>query len=173
MGNWGSGPTARHGSVAKESGFKATRLLLDGQQRLTSLSAVISGDPVKVRGRKRPIEVLFNLEHPDGLTEVTEVEEDGTGDEDEDETVNDGFDETDSSEDELQRRFDQKTFVVSTRKLEQLPNWIKVTEVFKSTSDAAFLERAGVTSLKDPKFTRYSQRLGACLSNHVLVAERA
>ncbi len=159
MGNWGSGPTARHGSVAKESGFKATRLLLDGQQRLTSLSAVISGDPVKVRGRKRPIEVLFNLEHPDGLTEVTEVEEDGTGDEDEDETVNDGFDETDSSEDELQRRFDQKTFVVSTRKLEQLPNWIKVTEVFKSTSDAAFLERAGVTSLKDPKFTRYSQRL--------------
>lgn len=36
--------------------FQSTRLLLDGQQRLTSLSAVIRGAPVKVRGRKRPIE---------------------------------------------------------------------------------------------------------------------
>src|ERR1022692_2867228 len=33
--------------------YQSTRLLLDGQQRLTSLSAVIRGEPVKVRGRKR------------------------------------------------------------------------------------------------------------------------
>src|SRR5881275_2076846 len=31
--------------------FATTRLLLDGQQRLTSLSAVIRGEPVTVRGR--------------------------------------------------------------------------------------------------------------------------
>lgn len=31
--------------------YRSTRLLLDGQQRLTSLSAVIRGDPVSVRGR--------------------------------------------------------------------------------------------------------------------------
>lgn len=51
--------------------YKGTRLLLDGQQRLTSLSAVIRGEPVMVRRRKRPIELLFNLEHPDELSEVT------------------------------------------------------------------------------------------------------
>ncbi len=45
--------------------YQSTRLLLDGQQRLTSLSAVIRGTPVKVRGRKKPIELLFNLKHPD------------------------------------------------------------------------------------------------------------
>src|SRR5437899_12833588 len=43
--------------------YQSTRLLLDGQQRLTSLSAVIRGGLVKVRRRKRPIELLFNLKH--------------------------------------------------------------------------------------------------------------
>src|ERR1700761_5176453 len=57
--------------------YQSTRLLLDGQQRLTSLSAVIRGEAVKVRGRKKPIDLLFNLEHPEGLDMVTEVDEDG------------------------------------------------------------------------------------------------
>src|SRR3989442_1475363 len=48
--------------------YQSTRLLLDGQQRLTSLSAVIRGESVKVRGRKKPVELLFNLDHPDQLT---------------------------------------------------------------------------------------------------------
>src|SRR5438105_14546402 len=47
--------------------YQNTQLLLNGQQRLTSLSAVIRGEPVKVRGRKKPIDLLFNLEHPDEL----------------------------------------------------------------------------------------------------------
>jgi GNAT superfamily N-acetyltransferase len=41
----------------------------------TSLSAVIRGQPVSVRGRQRPIELLFNLEHPEQLEVVTEVNE--------------------------------------------------------------------------------------------------
>jgi hypothetical protein len=119
--------------------YQSTRLLLDGQQRLTSLSAVIRGEQVNVRGRKRPIELLFNLDHPDQLAVVTEVDENGTDDEgDEDRTD----DEADSSEDELQRRFDRK-----------------VTEVFKTDSDAGFLKHAGVTSFDDPNYERYSQRL--------------
>src|ERR687892_2796320 len=60
--------------------YQSTRLLLDGQQRLTSLSAVIRGAPVSVRGRQRPIELLFNLEHPDELTIITEVNEDADND---------------------------------------------------------------------------------------------
>lgn len=134
--------------------FQSTRLLLDGQQRLTSLSAVIRGQPVSVRGRKKPIDLLFNLEHPEQLAVVTEVEEDGDdGDEDLIE------DETDSTEDELQKRFDRMTFVVATRKLEQLPQWVKVTDVFKSEGDAPFLKRAGVTGFEDARYEKYSHRL--------------
>ncbi len=136
--------------------YQSTRLLLDGQQRLTSLSAVIRGESVKVRGRKKPIELLFNLDHPEKLAVVTEVNEDGDDEDEADELIDD---EADSTEDDLQRRFDRMTFVVGTRKLEQLPQWVKVTEVFKSDSDAAFLRRAGVSGFEDPKYERYSQRL--------------
>lgn len=133
--------------------YQSTRLLLDGQQRLTSLSAVIRGEPVQVRGRRRPIELLFNLEHPDQLTTVTEVDENADDDDDLSE------DEADANEDELLQRFNQMTFVVATRKLEQLPQWVKVSEVFKSTSNNAFLKRAGITSFDDPRSDKYSQRL--------------
>src|SRR5580704_18514475 len=37
--------------------YQSTRLLLDGQRRLTSLSAVIRGESVKICGRKKPIEL--------------------------------------------------------------------------------------------------------------------
>ncbi|HBO4845056.1 GmrSD restriction endonuclease domain-containing protein [Pseudomonas aeruginosa] len=139
--------------------YQSTRLLLDGQQRLTSLSAVIRGEPVSVRGRRRPIDLLFNLEHPDQLAVVTEVEENG---DDEDEVDDDSEligDETDSTEDELLKRFNKMTFVVATRKLEQLPHWVKVSEVFKTDNDAPFLKRAGISGFDDPRYEKYSQRL--------------
>lgn len=133
--------------------YQSTRLLLDGQQRLTSLSAVIRGEPVVVRGRKKPIDLLFNLEHPEELAIITEVDEDANDDED---LIDD---ETDSTEDELQRRFDKMTFVVTTRKLEQMPHWVRVSDVFKTDEDAPFLERAGIEKVNDPRFKKYSQRL--------------
>ena len=131
--------------------YQTTRLLLDGQQRLTSLSAVIRGEPVNVRGRKRPIDILFNLEHPDELTVPTEVNEEYDAEAE--------SDETDASDDELQERFKQMTFVVSTKKLESNPQWVKVSDVFKSSSNSQFLKRAGITSLDDPKADIYQQRL--------------
>ncbi|MXY70834.1 MAG: DUF262 domain-containing protein [Acidobacteriia bacterium] len=134
-----------------ENPYRSTRLLLDGQQRLTSLSAVIRGQPVEVRGRRRPIEILFNLDHPEGLEVVTEVNE-----VDDQERIED---EDDSTDDELQRRLNRMTFVVATKKLEQLPQWVKVSEVFKSDSDRPFLKRAGVNDLDDPRIEKYSQRL--------------
>src|SRR5438876_1759250 len=92
--------------------YQTTRLLLDGQQRLTSLSAVIRGEPVIVRGRKKPIELLFNLEHPDQLSLVTEVEDElGEESDDSDDVLEN---EADAGDDELQRRFDQMTFVVAS-----------------------------------------------------------
>jgi hypothetical protein len=149
-------PLQDMGVTQQTNPYQSTRLLLDGQQRLTSLSAVIRGEPVRVRGRRRPIDLLFNLNHPDQLAVVTEVDEEGA-DEDEDETLIE--DEADSSEDELQKRFDRMTFVVATRKLEQSPQWVRVTDVFKSDSDAPFLKLAGVRGFEDPNYQRYSQRL--------------
>jgi hypothetical protein len=133
--------------------YQSTRLLLDGQQRLTSLSAVIRGEPVTVRGRKRPMDLLFNLEHPEELTIVTEVNENV----DDDEDLSD--DEADSSEDEILERFKKMTFVVSTKKLENMPQWAKVSEVFKTDEDAPFLARAGIEKVSDPRYKMYSQRL--------------
>ena len=132
--------------------YAATRLLLDGQQRLTSLSAVIRGEPVKVRGRVKPIELLFNLEHPERQEIITEVDEDA--DDEATET-----DEADSTEDELQRRFERMTFVVATNKLAALPQWVKVSEVFKSDSDTSFLKGAGIVGFDDPRYEKYSKRL--------------
>jgi hypothetical protein len=134
--------------------YQNTRLLLDGQQRLTSLFAVIRGEPVAVRGRKRPMEMLFNLDHPEQLAVVTEVNEEDGG---EDGELSE--DEADSTEDELQQRFNRMTFVVATRKLEQLPQWVRVTEVFKTDSDAPFLKRAGIAGFEDSRYEKYSQRL--------------
>jgi len=141
--------------------YAKTQLLLDGQQRLTSLSAVIRGKPVQVNGRIRPIELLFNLEHPDALPFVTEVDDNNIDAPDLNDEVEELIDEeADATEDELQKRFDKMTFVVSTRKLEQLPQWVKGSEVFAGTHDNNyFLKRAGVTSLDDPRAERYTQRL--------------
>lgn len=141
-------------AVSQEaSPYASARLLLDGQQRLTSLSAVLRGEPLTVRGLKRPIEILFNLAHPDKLSVVTEVNEDSDDEEDGVE------DEVDSDDDELLRRFERMTFVVSTKKLENLPHWVKVSEVFKTHEDAPFLKRAGIADFEDPRYTMYSQRL--------------
>ncbi|MFN3359755.1 MAG: hypothetical protein ACK418_27635, partial [Pseudomonas sp.] len=111
-----------------------------------------------MRGRRRPIDLLFNLEHPDQLAVVTEVDENGD-DAEVDEEGELGGDEADASEDELLTRFNKMTFVVATRKLEQLPQWVKVSEVFKTDSDAPFLKRAGVIGFDDPRYEKYSQRL--------------
>lgn len=144
--------------------YAKTQLLLDGQQRLTSLSAVIRGEPVQVNGRVRPIELLFNLEHPDQLSVITEVDDNSIDASDDSGDSNDdgeepSEEEADATEDELQKRFDRMTFVVATRKLDQLPQWVKVSEVFKTDSDAPFLQQAGVTGFDDARYQKYSQRL--------------
>lgn len=126
-------------------------LLLDGQQRLTSLSAVLLGKPVRVRGRgtMREIEILFNLDHPDDVQLIQEVDENSDGDEETGDEI----------EDDLIANADRLTFVVGVSRLKNRRNWVSVTEVFKSSSDASFLKHAGVTGFDDPNYERYSARL--------------
>lgn len=135
--------------------FSNTFLLLDGQQRLTSLAAVIRGKPVVVRGRKKEVELLFNLDHPDNLDIVTEVHEKGPEDKNGEGRIED---EIDSTEDELQKRLNRMTFVVATKKLERLPQWVKVSEVFKN-NDATLLQQIEVEKGGGPNYLRYAERL--------------
>lgn len=128
-------------------------LLLDGQQRLTSLSAVLRGEPVSVRGRKRPVEILFNMDHPDELSIVTEVEESADDDDDL------GGDETAV---DIQQRLRNLTFVIATRALEALPNWVRVSDIFK-TESMEILESKGfdLGTMDRELRSRYTSRLQA------------
>jgi hypothetical protein len=52
-------------------------LLLDGQQRLTSLTAIILGKPLLVRGERKPIDIAFNVATE--RFEVASVRQHGAG----------------------------------------------------------------------------------------------
>lgn len=144
--------------------FEAQKLLLDGQQRLTSLAAVMSGEPVKVRGRKSPIDILFNLDHPDGVpSDLTEIESDHDSllaDEDDVEDANGEGEGEDDRGEEIQDAIQRRTFVVSSRSLAARSNWVSVTRVFGGANDAEFLKKAGVKGLDDSRYQRYVDRLG-------------
>ena len=138
----------------RDTGHSGGKLLLDGQQRLTSLAAVLKGKAVKVRNRKRPIDILFNLDHPDGPPiEVLEVND---APEDPDDT---DLDADDPDETTIQDRLKLRTFVVGSRALLADRRWVKVSDVFIK-SDAELLKGL-VKSLDDPLFDKYSQRLQA------------
>lgn len=147
----GEVPTRDFAIAQETSSSEAFQLLLDGQQRLTSLSAILRGEPLYVKGRKRPIDILFNLEHPEELTLVTEVNENIYDDEDPDEA--------DASEEDVFQRIEQMAFVVKTSRLASLPHWVSVTEVFNTNSDAEFLQKCGIEGFNDPRYSKYTSRL--------------
>jgi hypothetical protein len=156
-------PTRDFAIAQETTAFAGRKLLLDGQQRLTSLTAVLGGSLVPVRGRKRPIDILFNLDHPDGPptddTEVTSDEDSPVAAEDELGDDADGTDEGVDGEQGLLEKLGRRTFVVASKNLAALPNWVSVTQVFSTEGDAQILKRAGITSFDDPRFQRYADRL--------------
>lgn len=146
----------------QQAAWKGHRLLLDGQQRLTSLSAVLRGEPVKVKWRKKPIEILFNISHPEGPpVEVMEIEDEDP--EDSNDTEADGQDAEEEEGPTLQERLRLRTFVVASRALLADPHWIPVSEIFDTTrSDGQILgQRKLVSALEDPLFDKFSKRLQA------------
>jgi len=143
----------RAAAVETGTGLRARPLLLlDGQQRLTSLAAVLTGQPVTVRGRVKPIEILFNLDHPDELMSVTDVDEQSDTD----------AENAADSEETFMTRLNRRTFVVEAKFIEAESNWVRVSDILaKKKSDAELLAKAGVTRLDDPNYTKYSTRLQA------------
>lgn len=136
-------------------------LLLDGQQRLTSLTSLLTGNPVSVRNKKKPIEIMFNLNHPDTIAEeeVTAIQnEDDAEDEDEDIENGDADDEDDENKDsDIMEELRKRTFVVASRSLKNDPNWISVSEVFDKT-ESQLLKPLGINS-DDPNWDKYSKRI--------------
>lgn len=153
-------PTRDFAIAQETNAFAGRKLLLDGQQRLTSLTAVLGGELVSVRGRKRPIDILFNLEHPDGPpSDETEVESDEPSPMTPDDEVSDEAEEAEESEQGLQEKLNRRTFVVASKNLASLPNWVSVTQVFGTTSDTEILRKVGIKDLDDPRHDKYAERL--------------
>jgi len=156
-------PTTEFAITTEKSSTSRPLLLLDGQQRLTSLSSVIRGEPIIAKkGRKlKSIEILFNLAHPDDLLAITEI--DDTPEEVSRSLIDDDPDDDDDEEEEegtLQERLRQSTFIVASPQLKNSTNWVNVSQVFSSSfSDGDFLKRAGVKDWDDPLYKKYAERL--------------
>lgn len=153
-------PTVDMAVEQKVSPFAGHKLLLDGQQRVTSLSAVLRGEPVTVRGVKRPIEILFNLDHPDDVNQVTEVDDDDDRDgPDEDDEASETERDEDIAGAPLQQRLRQRTFVVASKSLAADPRWIKVSDVFRSDASDLKLLSGIITNFADPNAEKYLRRI--------------
>lgn len=167
---------ARDLSVEQQRGaFGSQKLLLDGQQRLTSLSAVLRGEPLRLKNRVRPVDIAFNLDHPDGPpSEVVEVEDDMTPQlvtAELEVDTSDGPDGGAASEDgaetddghiegrSVQDRVKNFTFVVAWKALLADPKWVKVSDIFNpEITDWQLLKPLGVTP-EDEAWDRYTKRL--------------
>ncbi len=128
------------------------QLLLDGQQRITSLAAVISWEPVVVKYRQRPIDIAFNLDHPEWpLSEVLEVDEKDVAEDFE------NIEDEETAEIDIQEELKKRTFVVASKMLKNNPSWISVSDVFKKT-EKELLKPMGINS-DDEKWDFYSKRI--------------
>jgi len=123
-------------------------LLLDGQQRLTSLTAVLTGKPVTVRNKVKPIEILFNLDHPEGISDLEFEELDAEDDDDDDD---------EDEESDIMEEMRKRTFVVASGALKRDPKWISVSDVYIK-SDSQLLKPLSINS-DDPDWEKYSIRI--------------
>lgn len=125
---------ARNLDVGEAAGVRRSRqkllLLLDGQQRLTSLTSIIKDQELLVRGRKKSLDIVFNVLHPDfdedepfDVDAVDEAEDDDEGDEEETDALN----------------FEKKTFVVATRRLMNQQGWVSLRQIFREDSASLWM----------------------------------
>jgi len=149
---WASGTASqtRRSAVQQDSNRSVPHLLLDGQQRLTSLHAALTGEAIIVEGKERKIEILFNLEHPDGVEDAVENDE---------ENIEDA--EPRARVEVQQRAMNERTFAIASPALKTLPHWISVSAVFADRDNSTFIRAAGVDSMDDPRFNKYNSRLNA------------
>lgn len=156
-------PTRDFAVSQENTKYESYYLLLDGQQRLTSLKAILCGEPVTVRGRKRAVDIYFNLDHPDKL-ENTKVATDDDNEtefeDDEDVKVTSDAEENKNRIDDMNRR----AFVVENPLVKSQNNWISVVGVFSGKVDIQdIIKRAGDATTPEGKerLDKYLKRFQA------------
>lgn len=133
-------PETRDAAIATERGDGGeSYLLLDGQQRLTALSATIAGAAVKIHKNKTvqdsKIEICFNINHPDNL-----IDSDTAGEDLDDENGDD----------------EHIVFKLKSPAIANNPHWIDVTLLFKE-GPVTVLSRN--IKPEDPHYQKYLDRL--------------
>lgn len=134
-------------TLQAKSEYTKKSLLLDGQQRLTSLLAVLKGNPIKVRKSRdktpeEKIELYFNLDHPDSVIKFGgDISDDDDDDDDDLELVED---------------VEQEWFQLKTKKLLNKQNWVSVTEVCNNAEYEANLSEK---FKENPNHLKYVRRL--------------
>lgn len=145
-------PDTRDFAVAQSDTRHSTYLLLlDGQQRVTSLSRLLQGQSFNVRvknGKLKDIDILFNMDHPNSLS-FTDIDYD-----DEEETS-----ESEPDENVGLAKMKELTFMVDNARMRNEPNWVSVKDIFRIGNNTEFLKRAGITSFDDPNYEKFSKRL--------------
>lgn len=133
------------------------QLLLDGQQRLTSLYAVLTGKPVKksARSEEKIIDILFNLKHPNESGKIPGVDEGRKG---EDDTGPNGSNMDVAKKDVLKKKFEHMAFVVRSKTLAKMSHWVSVTEVLKDKNPRITLEKADIAK-EDRHYDLFFDRL--------------
>jgi hypothetical protein len=111
---------------------------------------LLQGETFNVRGqggKLKEIDILFNMDHPDSLTNV-DIEEDEEEGQDSAADENIGL-----------AKMKDLTFMVANNRMRSEPNWVSVKDIFKTGNNTEFLKRAGITSFDDPNFDKFSKRL--------------
>ena len=157
-----------------------SEILLDGQQRLTSLHSLIYGKEVVVRDRRNPIDILFNIEHPDNLGATKDSPDDESNEDDNDDSNPENSDDidddssvadaSDANEIEWLEEMNKKTFSVSNNRLKATGHWLSVSEIFKKDDIRKTLKEAKIT-LEHPNWEKYYDRLHKLLQvkNHACI----
>ena len=141
------GTATKRAAVSTGPGGISPYMLLDGQQRLTALAAVLHDNKVTVKGRTKPIEILFNMDHDDR---------------DNEEMPRSAADTMDGPHEDDASRDDRSIFAPATATLRRDTNWISVTEALHSKRADTILSELGMNSRKDParkKFLDHLKRL--------------
>ena len=119
---------------------RGSYLLLDGQQRLTALSAVLTGATVKTRKnrdvRDEKIEIYFNMNHPDKL--------------DDSDTMGEDMDDEDKDD-------EHAVFKIKNQTIANSPDWIDVTRLFEKGPGPVMSEKG--IDLTNPNYNKYLDRL--------------
>lgn len=159
-------------------------LLLDGQQRITSLASILEGIPVRVkegtRVKEKFIDIYFNVDHPEEESKAVEevpgfevgdlVEgkwEDGEFYPGKIKEIGNNkyyiaYDEggegwTDEIQDLGEESKRELYFQIKNKKIENKPNWISVTRLFKE--GVGSILRDLKIGPNDPNFDKYNERL--------------